>query len=339
MSTKFLERIVVPCGSAAIACAMAVALMAPVPAEAATIAELQAQASATLDKLEALQDKLDQASTDYYEALDAQEAAKQKKEEATSQIQDLQGKLSTRARGMYMNGALSMLDVLTSSASFQEFTNNWDILNNMNQSDAEMIGQVKEYRKVEEEQERIESENAAKAEQTKNEAETLVSECEALLSDQTEELANAIEAERQARNAANLSIVQAAMANGGGYTGGGSGYSGNVNYYNGNASYIAGDVIANAKAMLGSSYVWGGASPSGFDCSGFVGWCISGGRQGTDAYYGSWPQTNNPQPGDVCWRDGHVGIYIGDGQMIHASDYGTGVIQSAVEPGMTYHRK
>lgn len=333
--------------SCAVAGIMAFTLMMPLPAHAATAAELQAAASATLDKLQTLQQKLDEASTEYQDALDAQQAAKEKKEEAQAkigeaneQIADLQDKLGTRARGMYRSGALSILDVLTSSASFKDFTNNWDILNEMNQSDADMVQETKDLRAVVEEQEkeaaeqeRVETEKAAVAEQVKNEAESLVSEAEATYNALSAEAAQALEAERQARNAENLRVAQANLA-----SGGASGGSGGINYYNGSASYSAGNAVGNAYSMLGSPYVWGGAAPGGFDCSGFVGWCLSGGRQGTDRYYASWPQTNDPQPGDVCVRDGHVGLYIGNGQMIHASDYGVGVIQSAVEPGMTYHR-
>lgn len=340
MRAHTLSKRATAVASCAVAGIMAFTLMMPMQAHAATAAELQAAASATLDKLEALQQKLDEASTEYQEAVAAQEEAQGKIDEANVQIADLQDKLSTRARGMYRSGSLSILDVLTSSTSFQAFTNNWDLLNDMNESDAQMVQQTKDLRAVVEEQEKVEAEKAEVAAQTQAEAESLVAEAQATYDALSAEAAQALEAERQARDAENLRVAQAALAAGGG-TGGSSygGYGGgSMSYYTGSASYNAGDAVANAYAMLGQAYVWGGAAPGGFDCSGFVGWCLSGGRQGTDRYYASWPQTNDPQPGDVCVRDGHVGLYIGNGQMIHASDYGVGVIQSAVEPGMTYHR-
>ncbi len=40
----------------------------------------------------------------------------------------------------------------------------------------------------------------------------------------------------------------------------------------------------------------------------------------------TWTQVSNPQPGDVAVNENHCGIYIGGGQMIHAADYGIGVI-------------
>ena len=45
-------------------------------------------------------------------------------------------------------------------------------------------------------------------------------------------------------------------------------------------------------------------------------------------------RVSDPQPGDVVVNSYHTGIYIGNGQMIHASDYKTGVIISSVAAGM-----
>lgn len=346
MASGILFKRVSAIASCAIAGVMAFTLMAPAPAHAATAAELQAEAAATLDKLEALQDKLDQASAEYVEAVAAQEEAQGKIDEANVQIKDLQGKLSTRARGMYRSGSLSILDVLTSSTSFQAFTNNWDILNDMNESDAQMVQQTKDLRAVVQEQEQVEAEKAAAADEAKTQTQALVDEAQATYDSLTAEAAAALEAERQARAAEMLATVQANLEatnspSGTAVTSGSSssGSGGSASYYNGAASYNAGNVVANAYAMLGQPYVAAGAAPGGFDCSGLVGWCIAGGRQGSDAYYASWPQTSDPQPGDVCWRPGHVGIYIGGGQMIHASDYGVGVIVGPVQGNMTIHRQ
>ena len=43
---------------------------------------------------------------------------------------------------------------------------------------------------------------------------------------------------------------------------------------------------------------------------------------------------SDPQPGDICTNWSHCGIYIGGGQMIHAADYGIGVIIGPVQAGM-----
>ena len=52
---------------------------------------------------------------------------------------------------------------------------------------------------------------------------------------------------------------------------------------------------------------------------------------------GQW-YTSDPQPGDVAVNAEHCGIYIGGGQMIHAADYGIGVIVGPVQSGMIYVR-
>ena len=100
-------------------------------------------------------------------------------------------------------------------------------------------------------------------------------------------------------------------------------------------------VVDRAYSWLGrADYVWGACSPGAFDCSGFVSYCLTGAyaRLGTTYTFLTWPQVSNPMPGDVCVNAQHCGIYIGDGMMIDASDYGVGVIMSSVRPGMIYVR-
>ena len=102
-----------------------------------------------------------------------------------------------------------------------------------------------------------------------------------------------------------------------------------------------GDIVQIAYALLGSPYASGGNSPSGFDCSGFVQYVYS--RAGiyvsrsssTQAYDGVGVSYENAMPGDILsWghngRVTHSAIYVGDGMMIHAANYSTGVILSSV---------
>ena len=87
----------------------------------------------------------------------------------------------------------------------------------------------------------------------------------------------------------------------------------------------------NIPSFLGTPYVYGGASRSGTDCSGltmqlFGYYGISLGHGCVSQYYASQPISRSElQPGDLVFfyeGIGHVGIYIGGGQFIHASDYG-----------------
>lgn len=98
-------------------------------------------------------------------------------------------------------------------------------------------------------------------------------------------------------------------------------------------------VIQNAKDQTGVRYQWGGTSPSGFDCSGFVQYVfnqqsISVPRTVSEM----WNQTKSvdqPSVGDLVFFEtykqgpSHVGIYLGNGQFIHASE-SKGVMTSAL---------
>ena len=106
-------------------------------------------------------------------------------------------------------------------------------------------------------------------------------------------------------------------------------------------SYEGGsDTVSRAYACLGAPYVWGGVGPGGYDCSGLVSYCLSGShtRLGTTYTFMNWPRVANPQPGDIAVNSGHTGVYIGDGQMIHAATYGVGVIVGPVQSGMIFVR-
>jgi cell wall-associated NlpC family hydrolase len=97
-------------------------------------------------------------------------------------------------------------------------------------------------------------------------------------------------------------------------------------------------VVSAAMRHLGARYVFGGTSPSGFDCSGFV-WYVHK-ALGKPVSRGLWGQLNGGprialnqlQPGDTVFFANtympglsHAGIYIGGGRFIHASDESSGV--------------
>lgn len=106
------------------------------------------------------------------------------------------------------------------------------------------------------------------------------------------------------------------------------------------SSYVSGSTVSRAYSALGKPYVWGAAGPNSFDCSGLVSFCLTGRYSHTysSSDFVGMTKVSNPQPGDICVRVGHVGIYIGGGQMIHAPHTGDVVKISAVPSNMWYVR-
>lgn len=110
------------------------------------------------------------------------------------------------------------------------------------------------------------------------------------------------------------------------------------------ASASASSVAALAMQYVGVPYVWGGSSPSGFDCSGLVsyvyaqfGVSLPHQSEGIRAA-GTVVSASEARPGDVVWWPGHVGIYMGNGMMVDAANESLGVQYAAVYSGATYLR-
>ncbi len=110
---------------------------------------------------------------------------------------------------------------------------------------------------------------------------------------------------------------------------------------------VAQKIIDYAKRFLGVKYVWGGSSPKGFDCSGFVKYVFDNfgiglARTSTaQAAEGTGVTKANLRMGDLVFFDtnggkngiNHVGIYIGDGKFIQSSSGSMDVVISSVSEG------
>ncbi|MDR7002200.1 LysM peptidoglycan-binding domain-containing protein [Neobacillus niacini] len=95
---------------------------------------------------------------------------------------------------------------------------------------------------------------------------------------------------------------------------------------------VSTQIVNTAKSLIGIPYVWGGSTPSGFDCSGFIYHVanqagIDIGRYSADGYYNRSYYVDKPKAGDLVffentYKNGisHVGFYIGNNQFIHADE-------------------
>ncbi|OAT81619.1 hypothetical protein A6P54_12660 [Bacillus sp. MKU004] len=92
-----------------------------------------------------------------------------------------------------------------------------------------------------------------------------------------------------------------------------------------------------AMSLVGTPYIWGGNSPQGFDCSGFIYYVfnnqnISLQRLSSEGYYNRSYYIHTPQKGDLVFFENtykpgisHMGIYVGDNKFVHAGDNGVEV--------------
>lgn len=105
-----------------------------------------------------------------------------------------------------------------------------------------------------------------------------------------------------------------------------------------------GRILRTAYSMRGVPYVFGGTSPYGFDCSGFTQYAFASAGialpRAADTQYYSYRKISSKElrPGDLvffetyCAGPSHVGIYVGDGQMIHAGS-STGITVASIFDG------
>ena len=121
----------------------------------------------------------------------------------------------------------------------------------------------------------------------------------------------------------------------------------NTGDHSGESISVSGDaILKEAQKHLGAPYVWGGASPAGFDCSGFVYYVLK--TQGYSSYrtpedqyqQGTYVEKSDLQPGDIVYfygtyadRISHTGIYAGNGQFIHAPNSRSVVSYSNLNSG------
>jgi cell wall-associated NlpC family hydrolase len=339
------------------------ASLAPADAFAAptnpAIQAKQAEAAAAQDKLQTMSDDLETKIEDYNAVTEALDKTRQDIQTTRDQLtatekrlSDAEDVLAVRAEGMYKGGGVDMIQVLLGTDSFEDFVARIELLDAISRQDAQLVADVKDARQKVASQESAlenrETEQVAlrqQAESKKAEVQAAVAQQSAFLASLNAEVQQLIKEEeaRQAAIAAALAAkAKAAVKSSAGRTPGAPGAT-------------HGGVVGIALQYLGVPYLWGGTTPSGFDCSGFVQYCYR--QVGVNL-----PRTSREQfkigtfiaasdlsalkPGDLLFfgynadpsRIHHVAMYVGDGNFIHAPGTGDHVKISSLADRITNHK-
>jgi cell wall-associated NlpC family hydrolase len=250
--------------------------------------------------------------------------------------------LSQRLVAIYVSGQDdSTIAVLLGSTSLGDFLNRVETISRVSRQDARVVTEVTTFkaaikrhravlRQAHVQQRHVVAQRAAQ----KQSIESQLAARRRLLSSIRSEIAHlrAVEAARQLEMAriarARLAVQQPIQAEAAAATVVGAGASTPEASIAPPATH--GGVVGIAMQFLGTPYVWGGSSPSGFDCSGFIAYVF--GQMGISlphSTYALWGMGSSVsrdqlQPGDLVFFNGlgHAGIYIGGGQFIHAPHTG-----------------
>jgi len=334
------------------------------------VSSLQSQLTTLMGKVNTLESELIQTGEDITKAQsDLVVAQKKEKEQYAA--------MKKRIKYMYEAGNDSAFETLVTSDDFTDLLSKAEYVQNVHSYDRKQLQEYVETKQqisdlkdsLEKDQKELESKQAEYEKQGDNlnnlitsksaEVANLDSEIQAAAEAATREAAEraareaaAKEAERQQaaasnHNAASTSNRNNTTSNRNNTTSSSSASVATKPSHSSSSTTTSGtnanggSIVSRAYSQLGKPYVWGAYGPNSFDCSGFVSYCLTGSytRLGTTLTFMGWTRVSNPQPGDVVTTATHCGIYIGNGQMIHAPHTGDVVKVGPVQSGMIYVRR
>lgn len=322
------------------------------------VSSLQSQLTTLMGKVNTLESELIQTGEDITKAQsDLVVAQKKEKEQYAA--------MKKRIKYMYEAGNDSAFETLVTSDDFTDLLSKAEYVQNVHSYDRKQLQEYVETKQqisdlkdsLEKDQKELESKQAEYEKQGDN-LNNLITSKSAEVANLDSEIQAAAEAaareaaERAAKEAAEKAAKEAAKkqqasaannstsSNRNNSTTKPSGNNTSSNTTSG-SNANGGTIVSRAYSQLGKPYVWGACGPSSFDCSGFVSYCLTGSytRLGTTLTFMGWTRVSNPQPGDVVTTATHCGIYIGNGQMIHAPHTGDVVKVGPVQSGMIYVRR
>lgn len=335
-------------------------------AKQSEVSSLQSQLTTLMGKVNTLESELIQTGEDITKAQGDLEVAQEKEKEQYAAMKK-------RIKYMYEAGNDSAFETLVTSEDFTDLLSKAEYVQNVHSYDRKQLQEYVETKQqisdlkdsLEKDQKELESKQVEYEKQGDN-LNNLITSKSAEVANLDSEIQAAAEAaareaaERAAREAAERQQAAASNNNAASTSNRNNTTSNRNNTTSSSSASVAtkpsnsssstttsgtnangGSIVSRAYSQLGKPYVWGACGPNSFDCSGFVSYCLTGSysRLGTTLTFMGWTRVSNPQPGDVVTTATHCGIYIGNGQMIHAPHTGDVVKVGPVQSGMIYVRR